>query len=196
MLRYPAQKLLLLWPWQERNLISNFWAADTSSKKELGFALPSVYKSLVFEFCPFLSLLQYLLSRTTIKFHNICWCLHPLSESIFANILMRDLRLARAAWSGMPLLGMEGTHGCADPGLDCKALVLFRLIPRLILTKWVMWFSFTCLQTSCLFFWFACGCVELSLEDRHKQLFNRLWRTRHGNCHGGWRLGLVLAVPP
>lgn len=62
---------------------------------------------------------------------------------------MRDLSLARAAWSRIPLLGMGDTLGCADPELNCKALMLFRLIPRLI--KWVMWFSFTYIQTSCLF---------------------------------------------
>lgn len=85
----------------------------------------------------------------------------------------------------MPLLGMGGTHGCADLGLDCKALVLFRLIPRLILIKWVMWFSFTYLQTSCLFFfWFVYGCVELSLEGRSKQLFNKLRGIGHGNRLG------------
>lgn len=48
---------------------------------------------------------------------------HPLSQSS-PIILMRDFMLARAAWSGMSLLRIGGTHGCVDPGTDYKAFVI------------------------------------------------------------------------
>lgn len=157
--------------WQERSLISSLWAAYTSSKTGAGSSSSQCLQVTCFWILPFPLLVAVFAKQS--NYYNstisIGAFIHSLNQSL-QIVLMRDLRLARAAWFGMPLLGMGGTHGCEDPGLDCEALALFRLIPRLILIKWVMWFSFTYLQTNCLF------------SDLLMAVLSCLWRAGVNNC--------------
>lgn len=106
--------------------------------------------------------------------------IHSLNQSL-QIIFMRDLSLARAAWSRIPLLGTGGTQGRADPGLNCKTLVLFRLIPRLILITWAMWFPSPVFRQASFFLiclWLCC-----------------LWRAGANNCLTSYKeqgMGIVM----
>lgn len=73
-----------------------------SSRKDLGSPLFSVYKLLVLTSCPFPLIVGEFPKQNNNYNHteSVSAFIHPLNQSL-QIISMRDLRLARAAWSGM-----------------------------------------------------------------------------------------------